>query len=112
MVGLVKDEHPVTARLLLGGVIVSALLLASGVIVSLWRGAGREDWSLRQLPAGILRMEPGALIHAGLIVLLLTPLARVVALGIELALRRETTFALLCAGILLLLGLSIALGAL
>lgn len=112
MVGLVKDEHPVTARLLLWGVIVSALFLASGVIVSLWRGTGRTEWSLRDIPAGLLHLEPGAFIHAGLIVLLLTPLTRVAALGIELALRRETSFALLCAGILLLLGLSIAIGAL
>ncbi|HSN69198.1 MAG TPA: DUF1634 domain-containing protein, partial [Thermoanaerobaculia bacterium] len=59
---------------------------------------------------GVTRLETSALVHLGIVVLLLTPIARLVAVSAEFSIRRETTFVLMSVGVLLLLGASVLIG--
>ena len=95
------------------GVVVSFALLIPGIVAMLRNGhvphrVAFED--LRALPAGLGRLEARALIHAGILTLLVTPVLRVVALMGEAVVARERLFAMLSFGILLLLVASLVLG--
>lgn len=59
---------------------------------------------------GILRLDTGSLLHLGLLALLLTPIVRLLAATATFVRRRDTTFALLALGVLLLLGASVWIG--
>lgn len=82
------------ARLtLIAGVMVSFVLLISGLV-------------LQQMPG----FDSRSLLEAGIIILLGTPVARVLILAIGLMRARETSFALVAFCILLLLSVSVAIG--
>jgi len=94
-------------------VVVSFVLLIGGIVAMLSNGVAPQRVSLedlRELPARLVRLEGSALIHAGILALLVTPVARVAALMAEAAARRERLFAIVSFGILLLLGASLVLG--
>lgn len=82
------------ARLtLIAGVMVSFVLLISGLV-------------LQQMPG----FDSRYLLEAGIIILLGTPVARVLILAIGLMRARETSFAFVAFCILLLLSVSVAIG--
>jgi uncharacterized membrane protein len=93
--------------------VVSFALLIGGIVAMLRSGVTPQHISfeeVRLLPGGLARLEAGALIHAGILALLATPVARVAALLLDAARRREALFAMLSFGILLLLVASLAIG--
>jgi hypothetical protein len=93
----------VASRLLVAGVIVSFTLLIAGLIGLVVRGGipAKLDW--RQLTDRTDGLSPSLLLHVGVLDLVATPVVNVTALGLEFVRKRETLFALLCFGILLLL---------
>ncbi|HVR42667.1 MAG TPA: DUF1634 domain-containing protein [Thermoanaerobaculia bacterium] len=109
MAGVRRGDFAAAAWVLRGGVVLSAILLGLGLadaIVAPDPVPEMDPGGLAEAFRDLPRMRTGAMIHLGLFVLMLTPIARVVAVGIELASRRETTFVLMCVGVLFLLGLS------
>jgi uncharacterized membrane protein len=79
---------PLLGKILGAGAVVSTVLLALGLVLDL------------------ARVAPGlstGLMHAGLIVLMATPLARVVVSVVEYVLARDWLFATLTAGVLAIL---------
>lgn len=87
------------------GVGLSALLLVAGIVASFWNAPGAlvTPRGLAALPGDIVRLRSDALIHAGLLLLMLTPLARVVVVTWNFVQRRESSFAWISVGVLLLL---------
>jgi uncharacterized membrane protein len=97
----VRDEHREEMRLnsfiskvLVVGLLAAVALLVAGVILALARpGVGSiHVTSIKDLPTQLATGEPGGFFQLGLLVLLLTPFARVVALGIAFAGRRQWLF--------------------
>ena len=100
--------HPVASRLLVVGVAISFALLIAGLSGHV---AGGEvprmlDWRQLSAPAA----SASTMLHLGILVLLATPVVTLGALAIEFVRSRESLFALLCFGILLLLGVGLLTG--
>ncbi len=95
--------HYVASRLLIAGVVVSFALLIAGLAGLVARGETPPKLDWRQLAGGEGGLGPSLLLHLGILVLVATPVVNVTALGLEFVKKRETLFALLCFGILLLL---------
>ena len=97
----VRDDHraemrlnSVISKVLVIGLLAAVALLVIGVILTLARpGVGPVHvTSIKDLPKQLAAGEPGGFFQLGLLVLLLTPFARVVALGIAFAGRRQWRF--------------------
>jgi uncharacterized membrane protein len=103
-----KQHGGVASSLLVAGVAVSFVLLIAGLAGEVAGGtvAAKLDWRQLALPdAG-----PSTLLHLGILALLATPVVTVTALAVEFVKSRESLFALLCFGILLLLGVGLVTG--
>lgn len=100
------------SRVLVVGLLMAMTLLVVGVILTLARpGIGvRHATALRDLPAQLAALEPGGFYELGLLVLLATPFARVVALGIAFARRRRWLFAAISLVVTAMLILGAVLG--
>ena len=96
-------RHPAASRLLLLGVAVSFTLLIAGLAMVVAGGSvpGKLDW--REITRPVVTAGPSLLLHLGILALVATPVVTVFALAVEFAKSRETLFAMLCLGILLLL---------
>lgn len=112
--------------LLRGGVLVSAALIVLGIGM----GAGREPsrvvdhgalpalrddaaGSSHDLPAvfdRVVRLDAGGLVTAGLLVLIVTPIARVALSLVLFAIERDRAFVVLTVVVLVMLSASFALG--
>lgn len=104
-----RKRHPIVSWTLNGGVLVSCALLVLGLVESLLRPAGSGKPGVADIPSGLLAGEPAATVTAGLVVLMLTPLLRVVVLTLEFIRERDTPFAMISIGVLLLLAVTIAI---
>ena len=108
-----KNFFGIAASTLRVGVAVSAFFLIAALVDSIVvlysvsvvtparRGAALH---------GAIRLDTTSLVHLGIVVLLLTPIARLLAVSVEFTIRRETTFVLMSVGVLLLLGASVLIG--
>lgn len=108
-----KNFFGIAANTLRAGVAISAVFLIAALVDSVVA----HDAVATVTPAGlagalrgVLRLETGALVHVGIVVLLLTPIARLIAVAIEFMIRRETSFVAISVGVLLLLGASVGIG--
>ena len=102
-------------RSLLAGLVASSLLLIVGLLIVLITGQQRPETvppDLRSLLNRILRGDGVATLDLGLLILMLTPLARLVMLTIGWSLTKERLFALITLGVLGLLCMSLTLGVL
>ena len=89
----------VVSSILLVGVATSAILIAVGLAGSLlvgWEGSlvgappvDRATSDFGMLPRGLTTLRPAALVQVGLVVLLMTPVARVAASVIGFMLERD-----------------------
>lgn len=104
-----RNRHPLVSWTLNGGVIISFALLVLGLLESMIRPAGSGKPGIEDIPAGLLDGEPAATVTAGLVVLMLTPLLRVVMLTIEFIRERDSPFAMISIGVLFLLAVTIAI---
>ena len=108
-----RPRFTLAALVLRLGVLVSAAFLIAGLVLHGLQPGAAERISPGNLPqavAGSLNLDPGSLIHLGLLVLLLTPILRIVAVAIDFIRMREKAFVLLCIGVLFLLSVSVAIG--
>ena len=100
----------VVSTILITGVAVSATLIAVGLVGSFfvgWEGslagAGPVDRATTDfglLPRGLATLRPAALVQVGLLVLLLTPVARVAASVLAFLLERDWTYVAITAIVL------------
>lgn len=103
----------VTVRLLRAGVGLAALLMALGLVLLFLGGPGGwlsasvrhpEGWW-----SGLLLLQPPALIQTGLVVLIATPVLRVLAAAVIYARERDRAFAAISVTVLALLLLGVLL---
>jgi uncharacterized membrane protein len=122
--GVAKTEHAISTLLRIG-VSVSLILISLGTILSFAHGGyGSQPSDLGRLTAqggsfprtlawlseGLRHMDGQAVIVAGLLLLIATPVLRVaVSIG-AFARERDRTYVLICTTVLLLLIISFALG--
>ena len=95
------------------GLIVSGLLLASGLVSALIRGGPRPEGAPPPLPRvlrGAFRGEGVDLLDLGLLVLIGTPVLRVAVLAVGWGLAGRWRFAAIALAVLALLGVSLELG--
>jgi Protein of unknown function (DUF1634) len=104
-----KSATSAVASTLLAGVVASCALLVAGL---LWYGLRPSP--IRQLDIHALRqpwvLDSTMFLHVGLLVLMLTPFARVVVLLVEFVREREFSFAFISFVVLLLLSLGVTIG--
>ena len=108
-----KNFFGIAATTLRTGVAISAVFLIAALvdtIVTPDAVATVRPTGLASALRGIFRFETGSLVHVGIVVLLLTPIARLLAVATEFSIRRETSFVLISVGVLLLLGASVLIG--
>jgi len=100
------------SRVLTIGLISAVVLLVAGVILTLARPGLTADHqtSVTDLPRALAGLKPGGFFTLGLLVLLATPAARVVALLFAYARRRRWMFACISLFVLAVLVLSGFLG--
>jgi uncharacterized membrane protein len=98
----VRDEHreesrlnTAIARVLTAGLLTALALLAVGVILTIARPHVPipRSTSIGSIPSQLAALDPGGFYELGLLVLIATPFARVVALLIAFARRRQWLFA-------------------
>lgn len=109
-----RNRSQATSITLSVGVAVSFVLLIIGIVEELLHPGSSASAMLFGNRASILpsiaRGEPIATLHLGLLVLMLTPLTRVVVLIIEFARHREFSFVAISTGVLFLLMISVVVG--
>jgi len=110
-----KGEKAI-ALVLRYGALVSTLIMALGIAVTLLRGpAGSLAASHRLRPALLLsqlmRLDAAAVTEVGVLLLLLTPIVRIVAAVVTFAIERDTRYVLISLGVLAVISLSIGFAA-
>jgi len=84
-----SKTNSVISGVLLFGVVTSLILILIGSILLM----GNRNQSIQVGPSGlidgILKIQPYSIINLGIVVLLLTPAARVIAAGISFAVERD-----------------------
>ncbi|MBN1320774.1 MAG: DUF1634 domain-containing protein [Thermoleophilia bacterium] len=102
---------------LLSGLLLAGLSLAmvlmlvgAGLAVAGVRGEIGHSSSISDLPRALVGLAPAGLVDLGLLVLLATPVARVLALLIGLVIRRAWLFSAVSLVVLLVLALSVVIG--
>jgi uncharacterized membrane protein len=102
------------ARVLAVGFWLSVAVIALGVLLALGGGdvIGEETLSFSDIPAGVADLESDGFIGLGIVMLLLTPLACVVAALITFVRQRDRLFVGVCLMLILLICASIGLATL
>jgi len=98
---------------LLAGLLASAGFLIAGLAIRFVQGqpaAGAQPPQLATLAQRALQGNSDPLLDVGLLLLVLTPVLRIVVLGIGWAVERNWRFALVAFFVMILLGFSVALG--
>jgi uncharacterized membrane protein len=97
------------SRVLIIGLLAAMALLVVGVILAIVRRevAVPNLTSFRDVPAQLAALEPGGFFQLGILVLLATPFARVIALAIAFSARRQWLFV----GISVIVAVMLVLGA-
>jgi len=96
------------------GVLVSCSLFLVGILADAVDPIAFGTIKPSHIPLlfhALIHGSPAAMLHIGVLVLLVTPVARVAAMVWTFARERDTTFAVISIGVLLLLIVSFAIGA-
>lgn len=114
---LVRQAELIISGVLRGGVLLSAGLIAVGVVAFYVRGSWRSPTAGSAFPhtlasvlQGVLHGEPLAIIALGLLVLLATPVIRVLVSIVAFLLEGDRLYAVITALVLLILVASFILG--
>jgi uncharacterized membrane protein len=108
------DRIEITIARVLGlGALVAVILLAVGVGLMVALGVDPEAMTFPALDpatllADILALRPEGFLWAGLVVVIATPVARVIGELVGFVMRGDRAMALVAAGILVVIGLSVA----
>lgn len=100
------------SRVLTAGLLVSIAFLVAGVVLTVARPglSAVHGTSVGQIPANLADLQPGGFFDLGLLVLVATPAARVIALLVGFIHRRMWLFSLFSLIVLVVLGLSAYIG--
>ncbi len=107
MMGSTTEQK--AGRVLLAGIWVSGVLMALGLVMALFRGAQLEEVPAGTTIGAILRLaaaepfHPLTLLYGGILVLMFTPIIRVIAALVGFAEERDHRFVVVAATVLLLL---------
>ena len=101
------------ARVLRVGAFLSTVIMLAGVLLLVFRGrmggtAGVHFVKLRELLPQLARFNPEAVTELGVLLLLMTPVARIVISVIGFALERDLKYFLISLGVLAVVLFSIA----
>lgn len=108
------DRIEITIARVLGiGALVAVVLLAVGVALMVASGIDPEAVTFpaldpARLVGDLLALRPEGFLWAGLVVVIATPVARVIGELMGFAMRGDRAMALVAAGILVVIGLSVA----
>ena len=80
----------------------SAFLLLAGVILALFRPAPSVHYPLRELAGRLARLDATAIMQAGIALLLVTPVVRIVAAIVSFAGEGDHRYAWIATGVLLI----------
>jgi uncharacterized membrane protein len=106
-----RDLNKYVGTVLATGVLLSFIILVWGSILYLTHpGAPPVGRTLPAILGGALSLNPSATINLGLLVLLLTPVARIIAAMIGFALERSWKFVLISLTVLIILSISTTVG--
>lgn len=115
----VRDDHrdemrlnSVISKVLVVGLLTAVFLLVVGAILAIAHpgSASVHISSLTDIPQQLVEGEPAGFLQLGLLVLLLTPFVRVLALGVLFATRRQWLFTGISIVVAALLAVGVALG--
>ncbi|MDR7417762.1 MAG: DUF1634 domain-containing protein [Armatimonadota bacterium] len=123
-----RSLEDIIGRMLMAGVLTSAVIIATGLALLVPPGTGKRlllsqlmsehevfvadlPRSLVAVVTGALHGRPVAIVFLGLLLLIFTPVLRVIAAGAYFARHGERRYALVSAVVLLLLLLGFVLGA-
>ena len=100
------------SRLLLAGLVLSIVLMLTGAVLAAIGTGGpvARESSLSRLPGALRGLEPGGFFDLGLLLLLATPIARVLALLVGFARHKAWSFSAISLLVLAILALSAFLG--
>lgn len=105
------DINKLVAAALGTGVALSLVILLWGSVVMLLRPEpGGPPGSILHILKGTAHLSPSATVNLGLLVLLITPVARVVAALVGFAIQRDRKYVLISLAVLGILALSAAVG--
>jgi uncharacterized membrane protein len=112
---MIKDKHDARLARIVSWALFSGLAISVALFVAGWLLTARSGSpALQKGPllsvSRALQGEPTAILECGLVVLMLTPVARVFILALGWALRKDWVFSLIAFCVLSLLGLSVLLG--
>jgi uncharacterized membrane protein len=102
----------VVQPILLWGMVLSLLLMFTGLLMGLAMGV--EDTNvvpLMDIPSGMLDLDPPAFLTAGLVLLIATPLARVLGALCVFLKEKDHKFVLISLTVLLMVVAAVMLGA-
>lgn len=107
------DVEAVIARLLLGGTLIGIALLAVGVTLMATNGISPESSSFPRFDAGLVigdlvALRPEGFLWAGIVILIATPIARVVGELVTFSVRGDRVMAAVALAILGVVALSVA----
>lgn len=107
----VELNRTIACVLAVGLLLAVALLLAGAILTLAGRGpSAPRATSVVDIPRAVAALEPSGFLDLGLLVLLATPIARVIALGVAFARRGSWVFCGLSVFVLAILALSAYLG--
>lgn len=107
-----EDVEAVIARLLLGGAVVGVALLAVGVVLMAVNGISPESptfppFEPATLLADMVALRPEGFLWAGIVILIATPIARVMGELVTFAMRGDRIMAGVAVAILGVVALSV-----
>ncbi len=96
------------------GSLISTLVMTLGLVLMVARGSAPRLMTATRIRAatileGLVRFDPAALIEFGIVLLLLTPIFRILVAVISFALERDYKFVLISLGVLAIVLFSISL---
>jgi uncharacterized membrane protein len=108
----VKGEHAI-AVVLRYGAQISTVIMAAGVLLAAARSSlggfsSHANIQLRDLLPHLLRLEPLAIVELGVLLLLFTPIVRIVVAVVSFAEERDLKYFLISLGVLAIVLLSIS----
>jgi uncharacterized membrane protein len=111
--GRKADVNKYVGAVLVVGVILSFVILSWGSILYLLHPTvPRTGTGLLETLSGASKLNPWATINLGLMVLLATPVTRIVAAAIAFAIERQFKFLLISMTVLVILSISVTYGTL
>ncbi len=95
-----SDANTVISKILLIGVVASLTLVLFGSALFMIHPVAGGQRGISGLIDGIRKMQPDAIINLGILVLLLTPAARVIGAGVSFAMERDYRYVFISAIVL------------